>query len=349
MAEASRQPSPANEPGERPSATLARLINGFQVTQAIHVAATLELADALTEGPATSEELAAAKSVEPGSLYRLMRALASIGVFREDEQRRFTLTPLGDCLRTDAPESLAGWAAFVGRQENWEAWGNLLHSVQTGENAFHSVHGMGVWQYRSDRPDESAVFDRAMESMTSRVHGGLVAAYDFGRFETIADVGGGNGSLLAAVLAEYPAIRGILFDEAHVVAKAGPVLARAGVADRCEVVAGDFFEEVPPADAHLLKSILHDWEDAQASAILRSCLQAAGPEGVVLAIERLIGPPNEGPDAKLSDLNMLVAPGGRERTLDEFRALFVDAGWELLGSTALESGFNVIEAKPSRR
>jgi hypothetical protein len=346
MAEAPPKPSPGSEPGERPSATLARLINGFQVSQAIHVAATLGLADALAHGPATSSELAATTGADPRSLYRLMRALASVGLFREDDHG-FALTSVGQCLRSDAPESLAGWASFVGRPENWQAWGHLQHSVRTGENAFRSIHGMDVWEYRSQRPDESAIFDRAMESLTSRVQGGLIAAYDFGRFETVADVGGGNGSLLAAVLTAYPAMRGVLFDHAHVVAKAGPVLANAGVADRCEVVAGDFFDEVPPADAYLLKSILHDWEDAEATAILRSCLRAARPEGVVLVVERLIGPPNEGPDAKLSDLNMLVAPGGRERTLDEFGALFAGAGFELVRATAMESGFNVIEAVPS--
>ena len=338
-----------SEPDERPSVTLARLINGFQVSQAIHVAATLGVADLLVERPATSDELAEATGADPRSLYRLMRALASVGLFREEDDGGFALTPLGHCLRSDAPESLAGWAAFVGKPENWGAWGHLLHSVRTGENAFRSLHGVDVWEYRAQRPEASAIFDRAMESLTGRLQGGLLAAYDFGRFQTVADLGGGNGTLLAAVLAAYPAMSGVLFDQPHVVALAGPVLADAGVAARCEVVAGDFFDEVPEADAYLLKSILHDWEDAEAAAILRSCLQALRPGGAVLVVERVIGPPNEGPEAKLSDLNMLVAPGGRERTRDEFGELFAGAGFELGSITPIGFAFNVVEAVAPRQ
>jgi hypothetical protein len=347
MARATPTPVGAHEPGEQPSAALARLINGFQVSQALRVAATLDLADALAGRSATSDELAVATGTDPRSLYRLMRALASVGVLHEDDAGGFSLTAVGECLRSDAPESLAGWAAFAGGPENWRAWGHLLHSVETGENAFRSLHGVDVWEYRSGRPEESAVFDRAMASLTSRVQDGLVAAYDFGRFETVADIGGGNGSLLATVLAAYPGVRGILFDEAHVVARAEAVLASAAVADRCTIVAGDFFAEVPPADAYLLKSILHDWEDPEATAILRSCRRAAPLQGVIVAVERLVAAPNEGPDAKFSDLNMLVAPGGRERTLGEFGALFAEAGWELVETTPLQSGFNVIAAVSS--
>jgi hypothetical protein len=277
-----------------------------------------------------------------------MRALASIGVFHESAGRRFELRSLGDGLRSDAPGSLAGWAAHVGTPGYWSAWGNLLHTVRTGENAFRSVHGVDIWEYRAHRPEERAIFDRAMQTLTARVQAGLLAAFDFARFGTLADVGGGNGTLLAAVLAAYPQMNGVLFDQAHVVARAAPVLEGAGIADRCEVVAGDFFDEVPPADAHLLKSILHDWEDAEATAILRSCRQAARRGGALLVVERLIGLPNDTPDAKLSDLNMLVAPGGRERTLEEFGMLFAEAGWELLGATPLESGFNVIEGAPAQ-
>jgi hypothetical protein len=340
----------ATRPDEAPSVVLGRLINGFQVSQAIHVAATLGLADLLAEGPATSDELASSTATHPPTLYRLLRALAGIGIFRQDSGGRFALTPLGECLRSDAPGSLAGWAAYVGRTYYWEAWGHLLHSVKTGETAFRSLHGTDVWAYRSRHPDESAIFDRAMESLTRRVDRSLLAAYDFGRFEVVADIGGGNGALLSAILTTYPAMRGILFDQAHVVAEAAAVLEAAGVDDRCEVVEGDFLDEVPEADAYLLKSILHDWADAESTAILTSCRRALRSDGAVLVVERLIGAPNESPEAAFSDLNMLLVPGGRERTLDEFGALFADAGLELVGATPSESGFHVIEgaAAPSR-
>jgi hypothetical protein len=240
---------------DTPGATLGRLIVGFQVSEAIHVAATLGVADLLAEGPRTSDELAAATSAHAGSLYRLLRALASVGVFHEDEGRRFSMTPMGALLRSDVPGSLRGWAVYVGRPYFREAWRHLEHSIRTGDNAFQHVHGTDVWAYRAEHPDESAIFDLAMESLTGASNPALLDAYDFGRFGTVVDVGGGNGALLAALLGEFPATRGVLFDQPHVVAKAAAVLERAGVADRCEIVSGSFFDEVPPGgDAYTLKS-----------------------------------------------------------------------------------------------
>jgi O-methyltransferase domain/Dimerisation domain len=333
---------------ESPSAALRRLVNGYQATQAIHVAAVLGIADLLAGGPRASDELAAATDAHPGSLYRLLRALAGIGVLHEEEGRRFALTPLGECLRSDADEPVGGWAAFVGRHENWEAWGSLLHSVRTGENAFRHVHGTDVWDYRAQRPEESTVFDRAMTDLTRRSNRALLDAYDFGRFATVVDVGGGRGALLAALLARHPAMQGILFDQAHVVAGAAELLKAAGVEDRCSVVAGSFFDEVPGGgDAYVLKAIVHDWEDDEAAAILRRCRSALPPHGVLLVVEQDLGGPNERAEAKLGDLNMLVAPGGRERSRDEYAALFAVGGFELVGVTPSESGLQVIEGVPA--
>ena len=178
---------------------------------------------------------------------------------------------MGELLRSDVPGSLHGWAAYVGRPYFREAWGNLEHSVRTGENAFQHVHGTDVWAYRAERPDESAIFDRAMESLTGASNRALLDAYDFGRFGSVVDVGGGNGALLAALLGEFPAMRGVLFDQPHVVVNAAAVLERAGVADRCEIVGGSFFDDVPSGgDAYALKSIIHDHEDEPAVAILQS-------------------------------------------------------------------------------
>ena len=333
---------------EQSSTALRRLVNGYQVSQAIHVAVALGIADLLSDGSRGSDELAEATGTHPRSLYRLLRALASLGIFREEDGRRFALTPLAASLRSDAPESLAGWAALIGRPYYWQAWASLLHSVRTGENAFRHVHGADVWEYRARHPEESAIFDRAMTALTLRANRSLLAAYDFGRFGTVVDVGGGQGAFLAGLLAEYPAMNAVLFDQPHVVAGAEEMLRAAGVSDRCRIVAGDFFDRVPEGgDAYVLKAIVHDWEDEQAAAILRTCRRAIAPGAVLLVIEREVGAPNEAPEAKFSDLNMLVAPGGQERSLDEFASLFAAAGFRFVGATPSESGYNVIEGAPA--
>ncbi len=223
-----------------PATTIRRLVEGYQVSQAIHVAVTLRIGDMLTGGSRTSDDLAESTGTDRSALYRLLRALASVDILRELGGRRFELTSLGERLRSDVPDSIAGWAAFIGRPYYWQAWAGLLHSVRTGENAFRHVHGTDVWSYRSTRPDESAIFDDAMTSLSRRSNAALLAGYDFGRFRTIVDVGGGKGALLAAVLAAYGDLMGVLFDQPHVVADAAPLLERAGVADRCRIVPGSF-------------------------------------------------------------------------------------------------------------
>jgi hypothetical protein len=333
---------------ETPASTLGRLLMGAQVSQAISVAAAMGIADLLADGPRTSEELAVETEAHAGSFYRLLRALASVGVLREDEQQRFALTPVGELLRRDVAGSLHGWAAFVGRPYIRAAWSELEHSIRTGETAFDHVHATDIWSYRAEHPEESEIFDRAMESLTGSSNSALLGAYDFGRFETVVDVGGGNGALLAALLGHYPGMRGILFDQPHVVANARSTLAAEGVADRCTVVAGSFFEEVPAGgDAYAMKSILHDWEDAEAAAILRVCRSAMADAARLVLVERIVGAANEDPRTKFSDLNMLVAPGGRERTIEEWRALLDSTGFALVGTTPTASGLTVIEARPS--
>jgi O-methyltransferase domain/Dimerisation domain len=319
---------------------LYRLINGYQTTQAIHVVAALGIPDLLADGPRSAEELAGETGSHAPSLHRVLRALAAVGVLHEEGDGSFALGELGRPLRSDHPQSAAGWAAFVGLPPNWAAWGALAHTVATGENAFRHVHGEDVWRHRETRPEESAVFDRAMVSIT---HGGTEAvleAFDFGRFRLIVDVAGGTGAFLAAILERYPEARGILFDQPHVVS--GAV-----VPERVEVVAGSFFDAVPPGgDAYVLKAIIHDWEDEESLAILRACRDAIVPGGALLVVERLLGAPNEQPEAKFSDLNMMVAPGGRERSLEEYGALFEAAGFGLVGETATSGGRSVIEAAP---
>jgi len=333
---------------ENPRQTLLRLVSGYQLSQALHVAARLEIADRLAGGPQSSDELAAAMDVDPDALYRLLRSLAAVGVLHELDDRRFELTELGEGLRSDVPGSVHGWALMIGRPLHWNTWASLVESIRTGENTFRLVHGTDVWSYRSQRPEELAIFDRAMTSMTGVADAAVLDVYDFGRFREVVDVAGGRGALLAAILAKHGDVRGVLFDQPDVVANAGALLDR--FRDRCLVVGGSFFERVPPgADAYLLKSILHDWEDEECIAILRVIEEAMPEHGVVLVLERDLGGPNENAPAKLSDLNMLVNPGGRERSEEEYAALFTAAGLHYVRATPSAAGVTVFESAASPR
>ncbi|MGE3797488.1 MAG: methyltransferase, partial [Thermomicrobiales bacterium] len=269
-----------------------------------------------------------------------------MGVLREESGRDFSLTPAGELLRTDHPESLAGWAEFVGLPYHWQAWGDLLHSVKTGETGFEHNFGIDVWNYRAQHPELSAGFDRAMASNTRQVVASVVDAYDFGRFSKITDVGGGNGALLAAILDRHPQLQGVLFDQPHVVSGAGDVLREAGVADRCQTVGGSFFEGVPPgSDAYVLKSIIHDWDDERSIEILSVCRRAMEPGTTLLLVERDLGAANERPEPKLSDLNMLVMTSGMERTAEEYAAIYGSSGFRFTGVTPTSSGIGIFEGE----
>jgi precorrin-6B methylase 2 len=326
---------------------LMRMVNEYRVSQAICVAAMLGIADHIKDAKRSADELAGLTDTHPRALYRLLRALAAVGIFHEEEDGLFSLTSLGSALRFDAEHSAAPWAAFVGRPYYRKAWSDLLYSIQTGKNAFRHAHGKGVWEYRAEHPEESVIFGRAMGAFSKSVAAAVLAIYDFSPFSVILDVGGGQGSLLAEILAANPGTRGILLDRQHVVATAAPVMDAAGVADRCEIVSGDFLAAVPEgADALLLKWILHDWDDDTNIAILRNCRRAIRSGGKLLVLEAVLAPPNEGADAKFTDLNMLVAPDGQERTAAEFKSLLAMAGFEV--SDIIEAGphISIVEASP---
>jgi hypothetical protein len=326
---------------------LHQLINGYRISQAIHVAASLHIADHLVNGPRTSRELAAATTTHPDALHRLLRALAAAGVLHEGDGPAFSLTPIGQYLRRDIAGSRQAWAIFSGRPTYWGAWGQLLHSVRTGENAFRHAHGIDVWEYRTRNPAESEIFDVAMREGSLRAFADVCAHCDFSRFNQIADIGGGDGSFLASILKANDGCHGVLFDQPHVVTAASAVLREAGVATRCEIVGGSFFEDIPPAcDAYLLKFILHDWQDEQAVALLRTCRRACRTSGKLIVIERVLASANEGLEGKFSDLNMLVSAGGRERTLGEFEALFEAARFASVSVAHAMDSLAVIEATP---
>jgi hypothetical protein len=330
-----------------PKAQLLALVRGHRLTDMIGVLARLGIPDLLATGAADAPTLATATGTHAPTLYRLLRTLAATGVLHEDEDGRFTLTAAGAYLASDHPESLAGWVSLIDRPAMREAWAHLEHSVRTGENSFKALHGEDVWEWRRHEPDEEALFNRAMTSLSAGVGASVATAFDFSTASVVADIAGGAGSLLAAILVAHPRLRGILFDQPAVVAH--PIeLERAGVLDRCTVVGGSFFDGVPAgAEVYLMKAILHDWEDAEATTILRNIRAVIPADGALLVVERVIGPPNEDLEGKISDLHMLVMPGGRERTATEWAALLQAGGFALAEIRPIPGTWQVLVARPA--
>lgn len=336
----------AGEPG-RPGEGAPRMLqtlNSVFTVQAVCVAAALGIADHLAEGPKGVDDLAGATGAHRESLHRLLRILAGAGVFREEADGRFALTPLGGTLRSEGPDSVRDWALFIGAPELWQVFGRLRESVMTGEAAFPRAHGMALWEYMGEHPELGAAFDRWMSRQSDQHNAALVAAYDFSPFRAVADIGGGRGSTLAAILRAHPSLRGILLDLPHVVARPDP-LEEAGVADRCEIVGGDMLRAVPAgADAYLVKRVIMDWGDEQGAAILRRCAGAMAEGGRVLVVEMVLPPGSEPSPARAFDMLMLLnQPGGRIRTEAEFRDLFAAAGLRLTRVIPTASPNSIIE------
>lgn len=329
-----------------PQDQVARLASGYWHTQAIYVAAKLAVADLLADGPKSPDELAAATGSHPRALYRLLRALASLGIFAEDAAGRFALTPMADCLRSDVPGSVRALCIMRGEWQ-YAAWGQLLHNVQIGECAFEKVFGEPLFDHLAAHPEKGTLFDAAMTGVHGRETQAMLDTYDFAGIGVLADIGGGNGEVIASVLAKHPTVRGVLFDRPAVVERAKGNLSAAGVADRCEVVAGDFLAAVPGgADAYLLRHIIHDWDDEKSVAILRNCRAAMSERCKLLIVEGIVPPGNEPSVSKFFDLSMMVLPGGMERTEGEYRRLLAAGGFSLARVVPTATWVSVIEATP---
>ena len=321
------------------------LITGYWASQAVGAVALLGVADQLGTGPRSIDEVAQAVGANPGALYRVLRMLASIGVFAEVAPRTFGLTPLGETLRSDVPGSLRSFAITETAPGHWLPWGRMPESVRSGRPMAQEALGMDLFAWYAQSPEEAGYFNAAMGNLSGLAAGELLRVYDFSKVRTVADVGGAHGVLLAAVLKANPAARGILFDLPHVIETAPQAMQSQGIAERCELVSGDFFKSVPEgADLHILKQIVHDWDDERATLLLRNCQRALGTGGKVLLIEMVIPPDNQPSPAQAMDLNMLVVLGGRERTEEEYRDLFQAAGLRLERVIPTHSPFSVIEA-----
>ena len=328
------------------SLELLRLATGYWISQSLSVAAALGIADALKDGPRSIDELAAITQTHRPALFRLLRALASVGVFTHAADGCFALTPLARPLQQGAWGSLRALLLQMGSAYRWQPWGELLHSVRTGDPAFAQLFGSQVFDYYARHPDAAALFQEAMSEIASLVAPAVAAAYDFSNMEMVVDVGGGYGALLTTVLQAQPHLRGVLFETPTVATTATRRLEAAGLAARCSVVDGDFFTSVPPSgDAYLLQFILHDWDDEHALTILRNCRRAMGPQSRLLLIETLI-PPGDAPMlGKLLDLEMLVVCGGREREESEYCALLAAAGFTYLRTVPTLAPLSILESR----
>lgn len=329
-----------------PPITMLQMISGFWLSRAIYIAAKLGIADLVKDQPKSAAELAAATDTHAPSLYRVLRALASVGIFAEVENGLFQSTPLAATLQSDITGSLRFIAMTELGEEHYPAWEHVLHSVKTGEIAFNHRFGMPVWEFFAKNPDNAQIFNNAMTHLTASVNFAILASYNFSSFRKLVDVAGGHGGLIVGILKAYPAMRGVLFDLPHVIEFAKHRIEEEGLSDRCQLVAGDVFESVPEGgDAYLLKWILHDWNDEQSIAILKNCHRAISTDGKLLLIESVIASGNEPSFGKFMDLNMLVMTGGRERTENEYRELLGAGGFELTRVVPTLSPFCVIEAR----
>ena len=331
-----------------PHAQLVQMGMAHWVSHIVYVAAKLGVADHLVKGPMSAEQLAGLTATHSPSLYRLMRTLASLGILTEDTAHRFALTPLGDALKTGAPGCAR--ATILTLASDWwmRGFGQLLYSVQTGKPGFEKHLGTPIFDWLGKNPEEASMFSETMVGFHGAEPAAVAAAYDFSGCKTIVDVGGATGNLLTAILAKYPGSRGILYDLPHVVRDAPALIEARGVGDRVTIEAGSFFDSVPAGgDAYLLSHIIHDWSEDQCLTILGNCLRAMNPApgSRLLIIEMVLTPGNTPHPGKLLDLMMLVGPGGRERTEEEYAALLGKAGMRLARVVPTESAVSVVEAK----
>lgn len=343
--------SPGRPPAPEDFAQIFRLIGGYRISQALHVAVELGIPDLLSAGPQQCGDLAVTTKTHAATLYRLLRFLAGAGLFDEISPGKFELTQLGSTLRADIPGSICPVVRLWLSESHWHSWGHLLHSVQTGEHAFDRAHGMGVFDYLRKDAGLSAVFNATMTTSSTRLGSALLKHYDFQGVSRIVDVGGGHGFTLATILAAHPNMRGVLYDLPDVAAGSAAALEAAGARERCEVIGGSFFESIPKgADAYILKQIIHDWDDDQSLAILRNVRTAMPADARVLLIERRIEPNHRDAMRVLHiDMEMLVNVSGMERTDAEYRSLIERAGFQLGRVIPLLDGasFAVFEATRS--
>jgi O-methyltransferase domain len=331
-----------------PQLYLFELSTALWTAQCLNVVARLDVAGSLGQAPKSAEQLADALGLHAPSLYRVLRLLCAYGVFRENRSGVFSLTPIGHRLRADIPDSARAMLVYNGQPWQTEPYAQIEQTLRTGKPSFDQIFGAPFFDYAASRPDVAKIFDDAMTSVASLHVAAVSGAYDFRGIGVLADIGGGNGMFLSHLLAANPHLRGILFDLPHVGTGSTPALALAGVADRCSVETGSFFDRVPQnADAYLLSHILHDWDDARCRAILRVCRRAMRPDSRLLVVDVVLGrADNRFAQGKLADIQMLLVLSGRERTEPEFRELLESEDFTIQRIIPTSAPESIIEAVP---
>lgn len=339
--------SPASPNAMPPHAQVIQMASAYWISRLVYAAAKLGLADHLAAGPRSAADLAGPTGTHAPSLHRLMRTLASLGLLTEGAHQRFGLTPLGEALQTGAPGSALATVLTFGDPPFMAGFDNILYSLATGASGFEKAMGMPVFEYLARHPDQAARFSETMVGFHGAEPAAVAAAYDFSRFETVVDVGGATGNMLAAILKRHAGPRGVLFDLPHVVAAAPALLGRHGVADRVTIESGSFFERVPTGgDCYVLSHVIHDWSEAQCLTILGRCRQAMTPNGRLLVVEMVL-PEGDAPHpGKILDMVMLVLPGGQERTAAEYAPLLHQAGFRIDRVVPTESAVSIVDAVP---
>lgn len=334
-------------PDKSAAFSLLDLIQGSVITQAIHIAAKLNIADVLSDGPLAAGEIAERVGSDPEATHRLLRMLSGFSVFSEQPDGRFTLTPMADTLRTDAPDSMHGMAVLMGHPLLWEDWGHLTESIRTGEASLPQLRGMSGYEFLTANPDYAAVFFQGMGSISRTETDPILTAYDFSRFHKIVDVGGGRGTLLAGILKQASNTQGILYDSPFATADAGPVLEEAGVSGRCVIENGTYFDRLPTgADAYVLKHILHDFPESECLAILKNIRGSIAADGSMLVVEYVLPGNNERHIGNIIDLWLLLLLGAKERTQAQYSELFAKAGFRLTKVVPTGGPVSIIEAVP---
>jgi hypothetical protein len=330
-----------------PHAQLIQMGTASWVSALVYAAAKVGIADHLSNGPKSAAEVAGSLHLHPQTLHRFMRTLAGLGILTEQDGQRFALTPLGHALKTGAPGAARATLLSFGGPTFWRTWEHVRYSLETGKSAFNLTWGKPIFEYFGEHPDEGALFSEAMVGFHGLEPPAVAQAYDFSPFETVVDVGGATGNMLAEILGHYAGPRGILFDRPQVVEQASALLEARGVSDRVTIEAGNFFESVPGgADCYVLSHIIHDWTDNQCATILGHCRNAIQREGRLLLVEMVL-PPGDTPHlGKIMDMVMLVFPGGQERTEAEYAALLERSGFRLDRVVPTASTVSVVEAVP---
>jgi hypothetical protein len=323
---------------------MSKMITGAWISQMVYVTAKLKLADLVAAQPRTAEELAGLTDTQPDTMSRLLRALASVEIFAENKDSQFEPTPLSEILRSDIPSSQWALAIMMG-EEHYRCWGELMYSLETGKKSFDKLYDQPIFEYLGENPEAAKVFDAAMISVHGRESIPMATAYDFSQFNSMVDVGGGNGSLLSTILGVHESVKGAIYDLPSVINRTQTSLSASPVADRIELLPGNFFESVPAGfDCYLMRHIIHDWTDEECGLILQNCHSAMPDDAKLLIAESVIPAGNEPFFGKLLDLTMMLIPGGKERTEEEYRTLLAEYGFEFTQVVSTETEVSFVEA-----